>query len=209
MSRPINSNDSAEPLPENDPIRRFRALFAQVLEAGLEEPTAMTLATADARGRPSARLMLLKDVDERGFVFYTNLESRKSEELDANPHAALCFFWQPLALQVRVEGTVEPVSPEEADAYFASRPHGSQIGAWASQQSQQLPDRRELEERIAAVEERFDGKPVDRPPHWSGYRLIPERVEFWQGRPSRLHERQFFERDASAPDGWRSGYLYP
>jgi pyridoxamine 5'-phosphate oxidase len=208
MSYPAD-NPASERSPTNDPIQRFRAQYARVLDAGLPEPTAMTLATADPQGRPSARVMLLKDFDERGFVFYTNLQSRKGRDLEANPHAALCFFWQPLEWQIRIEGEVEPVTPEEADAYFASRPRGSQIGAWASQQSTDLPARHELETRIAAVEERFQGSPVTRPPHWSGYRLVPNRIEFWHGLPSRLHERDVYIRDASATGGWRTGLLYP
>ncbi len=189
-----------------DPISRFRELFERVLESGLHEPTAMTLATADARGGPSARVVLLKDFDEHGFVFFTNVESRKGRDLAANPRAALCFYWPPLEMQVRVEGAVTAVSGEEADAYFASRARGSQIGAWASRQSRPLPARAELEERVREAEARFEGAAVPRPPFWSGFRVAPERVEFWYGRPSRLHDREVF---TSTPDGWREERLYP
>jgi pyridoxamine 5'-phosphate oxidase len=196
-------------IPTADPIERFRDLFAQVLESGLEEPTAMALATADEFGRPSVRMVLLKDVDERGFVFFTNLRSRKGRELAENPFASLCFFWQPLHLQVRVDGRVEPVSTADADRYFASRPRGSQIGAWASLQSEPLENRALLDERIMDFEARFAGEPVPRPPFWSGYRVVPDRIEYWYGLPDRLHERESYVRDAGSPSGWRSYALYP
>lgn len=169
----------------------------------------MALATVGADGRPSVRMVLLKGFDRNGFVFFTNLESRKGDQLAANPQAALCFHWQPLEVQVRVEGRVTPVDETEANSYFASRPHGSQIGAWASQQSRPLAERRELEDRIAEFEARFAGGEVPRPPFWSGFRVAPERIEFWSGRPSRLHDRQVYHADASAEGGWRVEHLYP
>jgi pyridoxamine 5'-phosphate oxidase len=200
---------SASGAPDPDPLRRFDAVFARVLESGLTEPTAMSVATVGPDGRPAVRMLLLKGVDARGFVFYTNLESRKARDLGGNPHAALCFFWQPLEVQVRVEGRVEQVDDEEADVYFESRPRGSQVGAWASLQSAPLPDRAELLERIREVEDRHRDGPIPRPPFWSGFRLIPDRIEFWQGRPSRLHDRDVYTRDAHAPDGWRIEQLFP
>lgn len=189
-----------------DPIARFGELFQRVLQSDLLEPTAMTLATADAAGRPAARMVLLKGFDERGFVFFTNLESRKAGDLSANPRAALCFYWTPLEMQVRVEGSVAPVTDEEADEYFASRARASQIGAWASRQSRPLRAREELEDRILEAERRFSGQVVPRPPFWSGFRLAPERIEFWFGRPSRLHDREVF---TATPDGWTMERLYP
>jgi pyridoxamine 5'-phosphate oxidase len=195
---------------EQDPVARFGRVMGRVVAAGVPEPTAMSLATCGHDGRPSVRMVLLKGFDERGFVFYTNLTSRKGRELETTPYAALCFFWQPLEIQVRVEGSVQPVSAEEADAYYASRARGSRIGAWASQQSARLPSRAELEERVRELEERYaEGADIPRPPFWSGFRVVPDRVEFWQGRPSRLHERDVYTRDAGAPGGWRTGQLYP
>jgi pyridoxamine 5'-phosphate oxidase len=181
----------------------------RAVAAEVREPTALALATADARGHPSVRMLLLKGFDERGFVFYTNLESRKARELAENPHAALCFFWQPLELQVRVEGRVEPVSEDEADEYYASRPRGSRIGAWASRQSRTLNSYDELMAGVQEYEERFTGENIPRPPHWSGFRLIPSRIEFWQGRPSRLHERERFDLDPANPERWLVQNLYP
>ena len=192
-----------------NPIEHFRALLAaaQAFDRRLlPEPTAMTLATVDSQGQPSARLVLLKGVDDRGFVFYTNLRSRKGRELAANPRAALTFHWQPLELQVRIEGNAEQVEDAEADEYFATRERGSQIGAWASDQSEPLAHDADLETRVSEMERRFAGRPVPRPPHWSGFRVIPERLEFWRARPSRLHERRLFEREGS---GWRERLLYP
>ena len=192
-----------------NPIEHFRTLLAaaQAFDRRLlPEPTAMTLATVGPQGQPSARLVLLKAVDDRGFVFYTNLRSRKGRDLAANPRAALTFHWQPLELQVRIEGIAEQVDDEEADEYFATRERGSQIGAWASDQSEPLASDADLEARVSEMERRFEGRPVSRPPHWSGFRVIPERVEFWRGRPSRLHERRLFEREGS---GWRERLLFP
>jgi pyridoxamine 5'-phosphate oxidase len=166
----------------------------------------MTLATVGKDGQPSARLVLLKSVDERGFVFYTNLRSRKGRELAANPRAALTFHWQPLEVQVRIEGLAEQVEDDDADEYFATRPRGSQIGAWASDQSEELGRAADLDTRFAQMERSFAGRDVPRPPHWSGYRVRPERIEFWRNRPSRLHERRLFEREGV---GWRERLLYP
>lgn len=171
------------------------------------EPTAMSLATAARDGLPSCRIVLLKHVDKRGFVFYTNMNSHKSKELQENPQTALCFFWQPLARQVRIEGVAQRVPDEEADIYFAARPHGSQIGAWASLQSQPLGSRQELEDRVRALEVQHAGQAVPRPPHWSGWRVSPRRVEFWQGRDSRLHDRWVY---ALSGDGvYEKILLYP
>jgi pyridoxamine 5'-phosphate oxidase len=193
-----------------DPISRFGELLELAARTEeLAEPTAMALATADGTGRPSVRIVLLKGFDRHGFVFFTNLESRKADHLAENPRAALCFHWQPLEVQVRVEGLVSPVSDAEADQYFATRPHGSQIGAWASRQSRPLAAREELEERILETEARFAGIEVPRPPFWSGYRVSPERIEFWTGRPSRLHDREVYYADAEAEGGWRMERLYP
>jgi pyridoxamine 5'-phosphate oxidase len=155
------------------------------------------------------RMVLLKGFDERGFVFYTNLESRKARELTANPHAALCLFWQPLELQVRIEGPVTPVTDAEADEYYASRARGSRIGAWASRQSQPLASYEELMARVQEYEARFTGDDIPRPPYWSGFRLDPQRIEFWQGRPSRLHERERFDRDPGDTGRWAVQKLYP
>ncbi len=196
-------------VPISEPFARFADLLSAAKGVGtalLPEPTSFALATVGADGQPSVRILLLKDVDQRGFVFYTNYESRKGRELLANPQASMCFHWQPLERQVRVEGSARPVSPEEADAYFASRPRGSQLGAWASLQSEPMESVAQLEARLSEVEERFADRPVARPPHWSGFRLIPNRIEFWHNMPSRLHERSLYLREA---DGWRTQTLYP
>ena len=177
------------------------------MAAGLPEPNAIALATASPDGGPSVRFVLLKAIDERGIQFFTNLESRKARELAANPRAAAALYWQPLQRQVRLAGPVERLAEEESDAYYASRPRGSRLGAWASPQGRPIPDRAWLEARVAEAEARFPGEEVPRPPHWGGYRLVPESVELWQGRPSRLHDREHFTR---APDGsWRSERLSP
>ena len=195
--------------PFAEPFTRFRALLdaARAIDAArLPEPTAFALGTVGLDGQPAVRILLLKDVDERGFVFYTNHESRKGSELLAHPQAAMCFHWQPLEWQVRVEGVARPVVAEEADAYFASRPRGSQIGAWASAQSRPIVQPGDLEQRVAEIEARFANSAVPRPAHWSGFRLVPQRMEFWHNMPSRLHERHVYER---AGDGWRTEVLYP
>ena len=190
-----------------DPIAQFQSWFEDACRAEVFEPNAMTLATVGADGQPSARVVLLKGVDRRGLAFFTNLMSRKSRELDASARAALVFWWGPLARQVRFEGTVERVADAEADAYFASRPRGSQIGAWASPQSAVIADRRALEDAARAHEERFGAGAVPRPEFWGGFRLLPLRAEFWQGRTDRLHDRLRYSRDASG--GWRLERLAP
>jgi pyridoxamine 5'-phosphate oxidase len=189
-----------------DPYAQFSRWFGEAVAAQAPEPNAMTLATADASGRPAARIVLLKDVDARGFTFYTNHESRKGRELAQRPHAALLFFWAPLERQIRIEGTIERVDAATADAYFRLRPRLSRLAAWASPQSAPLPDRATLEARFAEAQQRFPGEDVARPPHWGGYRLVPELFEFWQGRASRLHDRIVYEREQ---DGWRIGRLAP
>ena len=186
----------------------FSALLDEA-KAGIDpEPTAMSLATVGTDGRPAARTVLLKGFDANGFVFYTNFNSRKGRQLAANPQAALLFHWKHIreGVQVKIEGTVEPVSAAEADAYFASRPRGSQIGAWASLQSQPLASRAVFEQRIIETEARFEGMDVPRPPHWSGFRVLPERIEFWYGAGFRLHERDCYERSGEV---WSRVALYP
>lgn len=190
-----------------DPIALFGAWYREAEAAEPVNPSAMTLATASAGGRPSARMVLLKGHDADGFVFYTNLDSAKSGELEENPHAALCFYWKSLARQVRIEGRVEPVAADDADAYFASRARGSQIGAWASEQSQPLESREVLEQRAAEYEAKYPDGDIPRPPFWSGYRVVPETIEFWTERGDRMHDRQLFERTADG--GWRESLLYP
>ncbi|MDQ6886672.1 MAG: pyridoxamine 5'-phosphate oxidase [Gemmatimonadota bacterium] len=192
-----------------DPLELFQEWFARaraVDRSLLPEPTAMALATTDSDGRPGVRMVLLKDADARGFVFYTNTESRKGRELIAHPRAALCFHWQPLELQVRIEGETEMVSDAEADAYFASRARVSQLGAWASSQSRVMAQDEDLEARLHEMERRFEGAAVPRPAYWSGFRVVPTRFEFWRNRPFRLHDRQLYER---SEDGWLVTRLYP
>jgi len=191
-----------------DPLVLFGAWFAEAKAAEPNDPEAMSLATVDAAGLPDVRVVLLKQADERGFVFYTNEQSAKGAELAANPKAALAMHWKSIRRQVRVRGTVERVSAAEADAYFASRSRPSQIGAWASDQSQPLDKRETFEARVAEVQKRFDGMEVTRPPHWGGYRIVPVQIEFWMDRPYRLHDRVRFTRDA--PGGaWNKTRLYP
>jgi pyridoxamine 5'-phosphate oxidase len=190
---------------DEDPFVQFARWFDEAVAAGLPQANAMTLATVAADGRPSARIVLLKGVDDRGLSFFTNYQSRKARELDFEPRAALLFYWAELERQVRIEGAVEKTPESESDAYFATRPHGSQVGAWASPQSEVIADRAWLEARIAETEARFAAE-VSRPPHWGGYRLSPTVFEFWQGRPSRLHDRIVYRRDGSR---WSLARLAP
>lgn len=190
----------------NDPIAQFQSLFTEAKTRESADATACALATVDGEGHPSVRIVLLKSADASGFTFYTNYESRKSAQLTANPHAALCFHWPTLGVQVRVEGTTQRVTAAESDEYFASRPRESQLGAWASRQSRPVASREELMEQFHQMEKRFSGAPVPRPETWGGYRLIPERIELWWSRPYRLHDRFVYERTGHA---WTSQRLYP
>lgn len=195
--------------PVQDPLSRFQRLYAQAQGLDrkvLPEPNAMSLATVGMNGHPSVRVVLMKDFDERGFVFYTNLEGRKGRDLRARPVASLCFYWPQLEVQIRAEGPVGLVDDDEADSYFATRPRESQIGAWASIQSQPIVNATDLADRVREVEERFHGIEVTRPPFWSGFRLRPERIEFWKNRPGRLHERHLYTRK---DESWIMETLYP
>lgn len=191
---------------DRDPIELFQEWFRDADRAGLPLPESMTVATVTPDGRPSARTVLLKAADRQGFVFYTNYGSRKAQEISQVPFVALVFHWNLLQRQVRIEGRVEPVTREESAAYFSSRPRGSQIGAWASLQSGELASREELETRVREMEQRFAGSPVPLPEHWGGYRVTPSRIEFWQGRADRLHDRVSFDLDEGV---WRARRLYP
>jgi pyridoxamine 5'-phosphate oxidase len=192
-------------MPTPNPLAEFQAAIARAESHGIDT-TPVALATADKDGRPSARMVLLRGVDERGFVFHTNYHSRKGRELAENPFGALCFHWPTIEEQIRIEGPVERLPTDESDAYFAGRPRGSQIGAWASAQSEPLDSRATFERRIQEVEARFEGVPVPRPPFWGGFRIAPVRIEFWLGRESRLHDRTVYTR---AGDGWTVEKLYP
>jgi pyridoxamine 5'-phosphate oxidase len=189
-----------------DPLEQFQHWYEHAVAAGLPEPEAMALATATPEGVPSVRFVLLKGIDDRGVEFFTNYESRKARELAANPRAALAILWKPLQRQARLEGPVEVLTREESDAYFATRSRGSQLGAWASRQSESIPDREWLEARLASFDAQYAGA-VPRPPHWGGYRLVPDAVEFWEGRPNRLHDREMFTRGADG--AWHVRRLSP
>ncbi|MDR7153250.1 pyridoxamine 5'-phosphate oxidase [Sphingobium xenophagum] len=189
-----------------EPFALFDDWYSQARETEINDSNAMALATADARGHPSVRMVLLKGHGPDGFIFYTNFEGRKAEELTVNPHAALLFHWKSMRRQIRIEGAVGPVNDATADAYFATRSRDSQLGAWASDQSRPLPSREIFMARFEEANARFEGRPVPRPPHWSGFRLVPDRIEFWQDREHRLHERRLFTRDDT---GWSEGLLYP
>ncbi len=193
--------------PSIDPISLFDSWYREADASESKNPSAMTLATATAEGRPSARMVLLKGHSADGFEFYTNLESPKAAELDANPYAALCFYWKSLARQVRIEGRVERVSDDRADAYFATRARGSQIGAWASDQSRELESRETLEVQAEEYEAKFAAGDVPRPPFWSGYRVVPESIEFWTERDNRMHDRQLFRRNGDGT--WQEHWLFP
>jgi pyridoxamine 5'-phosphate oxidase len=204
MDRPLDRDDL-----DPNPFAQFQVWLDAAEDEGISLPNAMTVATADADGRPSVRHVLLRGLDDRGFTFFTNRESRKGRQLAENPHAGLCFLWKELDRQVSVTGSVELVDEEESDAYFATRPREARLGAWASAQSTVLRDREQLEARLADAEARHMGGEVPRPPYWGGYRVIPDTIEFWQGRQHRLHDRFVYTRDAGARVGWRLERLSP
>lgn len=206
----LRKDYTKETLNETDvdpnPFQQFQHWFDQAVKAELPEPNAMTLATASKDGIPAARIVLLKAVDDRGFTFFTNYNSNKGKELEANPQAALVFLWTELERQVRIVGSVEKVSAEESDGYFFSRPHNSRLGAWASEQSEIIPNRDVLEQKLAALKVEYESQEVPRPPHWGGFRVIPREIEFWQGRPSRLHDRLLYCRQG---DHWTIERMSP
>ena len=207
LRKEYTSAGLTESAADPHPIAQFRRWFDAALAADLHEPNAMTLATATPEGRPSARIVLLKGFDERGFVFYTSYDGRKSEEIEANPRCALVFYWGELERQVRVEGRLCRIPEEGSDEYFGSRPRGSQLGAWASEQSRPVEGRSVLEERLRNLEAEYEGREVPRPPFWGGYRVEPEVIEFWQGRENRLHDRLVYRR---SDDGeWERERLQP
>ena len=190
-----------------DPIEQFKAWFQDAMNEEIQEPNIMTLATASPDGKPSARIVLLKGVSDKGFTFFTNYNGRKGKELTANPHCALVFFWQALQRQVRVEGRAHKITGPESDGYFQSRPRGSQLGAWASPQSERIPDRDSLERMLESIEAKWESGPIPRPEFWGGFRLVPTLLEFWQGRPSRLHDRIQYVRDEQGE--WQMDRLAP
>lgn len=202
-------NGASKPKPPTmtDPFALFDEWFAEARASEPNDPNAMALATADAQGQPSVRMVLLKDHGPGGFIFYTNEQSAKADQLRENPRAALLFHWKGLRRQVRVQGSVEPVSDADADNYFATRARDSQLGAWASDQSRPLESRATFETRYEAMKDRFQGQEVPRPPHWGGYCVVPRQIEFWTDRPYRLHERRLFTKTATG--GWSEGLLYP
>ena len=191
---------------DHDPIARFKKLLAKAEQLGIRPHNAAAFATTSKDLQPTVRMLLLKDIDERGFVFYSNLQSRKGRQLTDNPRASACFWWSQLARQVRIEGGIELVSDREADVYFATRPRGSQIGAWASNQSSEVSSRDELIAAVESLTAKYHNQAVPRPPHWSGYRLVPEQIEFWKEQPDRLHEREVYTRQAG---GWTVALLAP
>lgn len=213
MTKSDEAQAQAQELPRDfveadDPFALFDLWMTAASEAEPSDPNAMTLATVDPDGLPNARVVLLKEAGNDGFVFYTNCESAKGRELETTPKAALCFHWKSFGRQIRIRGSVTPVTAAEADSYFASRPHGSRIGAWASKQSRPLSDRQTLDNAVESYANEYPGDDVPRPPYWSGYRLVPVEIEFWQNRPSRLHDRVRFGREtAEAP--WHKSLLYP